>query len=116
MNTHERSLAEPVENVTYSVTSRYWSGAAAVQTFTSRELISTKIRALYQRKSRVRTCPRRLEQVPGVVDHSADLGQRRGQHVTLLRAHADVGAVSDLAQPGDDIPLVRLRGRTCGGG
>lgn len=50
VNTHERSPAEPVERVTYSVTSPYWSGTAAVQTFTARELISTKIRALYQRK------------------------------------------------------------------
>ena len=50
VNTHERSPADSLEHVTYSVASPYWSGTAAVQTFTARELVSTKIRALYQRK------------------------------------------------------------------
>lgn len=50
VNTHERAPADPVEHVTYSMSSPYWSGTAAVQTFTTRELVSTKIRALYQRK------------------------------------------------------------------
>jgi len=50
VNTRERSPAEPVELVPYSVDSPWWSGNAEVRTFSSRELVATKIRALYQRK------------------------------------------------------------------
>ena len=50
VNTYERSPAEPLDHVAYTVASPYWSGSAAVKTFTTRELVATKIRALYQRK------------------------------------------------------------------
>ena len=52
VNTRERSPAEPVELVAYSVDPPWWFGSAEVRTFTSRELVATKIRALYQRKGR----------------------------------------------------------------
>ena len=50
VDTRERSPAEPVELVAYRVDSPWWSGSAEVRTFPSRELVTTKIRALYQRK------------------------------------------------------------------
>lgn len=50
MNTHERSPAEPHIQHPFSVESAYWTGSALVRTFTPRELVATKIRALYQRK------------------------------------------------------------------
>lgn len=50
VNTRERSPAEPVERFDYRVDSLWWSGQAQVKTFTTRELVATKIRALYERK------------------------------------------------------------------
>jgi predicted nucleotidyltransferase component of viral defense system len=50
VNTRERSPADPVQLVPYEVASPWWSGQAEVRTFSTRELVATKIRALYQRK------------------------------------------------------------------
>lgn len=50
VNTHERSPADPIALTPYEVVSPWWSGRADVRTFSTRELIATKIRALYQRK------------------------------------------------------------------
>ena len=49
VNTYERSPARPLARVPFSVESQWFSGAANVQTFDLAELVSTKIRALYQR-------------------------------------------------------------------
>jgi predicted nucleotidyltransferase component of viral defense system len=49
VNTHERSPALPLTTVTYSVDSPWWSGRAEIKTFQPAELVSTKLRALYQR-------------------------------------------------------------------
>jgi hypothetical protein len=49
MNTFERSPSQPPERVEYTVDSGWFSGHAEVQTFATAELLSTKIRALYQR-------------------------------------------------------------------
>ena len=49
VNTYERSPAQPLVRVPFSVESQWFSGAANVQTFDIAELVSTKIRALYQR-------------------------------------------------------------------
>lgn len=50
VNTRELSPADPVQFVPYEVQSPWWSGEANVRTFTTRELVATKIRALYERK------------------------------------------------------------------
>lgn len=50
VNTHERSPARPLLGAPITVTSSWWSGTAQVRTFTTPELVATKIRALYQRK------------------------------------------------------------------
>lgn len=49
VNTRELSPADPVELRSYRVESPWWSGAAEVRTFTTRELAATKIRALFER-------------------------------------------------------------------
>ena len=49
VNTFERSPALPPERVPYTVESSWFTGSAHVQTFAVNELLSTKIRALYQR-------------------------------------------------------------------
>lgn len=50
INTHETSPAEPLVTRPFSVNSSWFSGETQVRTFTDAELVSTKIRALYQRK------------------------------------------------------------------
>lgn len=49
VNTRERSPAEPLIQVPFRVVSPWWNGDALVQTFTLRELVATKIRALFER-------------------------------------------------------------------
>lgn len=49
INTHELSPARPTATRTHVIDSPWFSGRAEVPTFTLEELISTKIRALYQR-------------------------------------------------------------------
>ena len=49
VNTYERSPAQPLERVAFKVESDWFAGSAEVLTFTTAELIATKIRALYQR-------------------------------------------------------------------
>lgn len=53
VNTRERAPADPVP---YSVDSPWWSGGAEVRTFTSRELVATKIRARFTSARRGVTC------------------------------------------------------------
>jgi predicted nucleotidyltransferase component of viral defense system len=48
-NTYERSLAQPLQRVPFTVESAWFTGSAEVLTFSSAELLATKIRALYQR-------------------------------------------------------------------
>ncbi len=50
VNTRERSPVDPIQLLPYQVQSPWWSGHARVQTFSTRELVATKIRALYERK------------------------------------------------------------------
>jgi predicted nucleotidyltransferase component of viral defense system len=50
MNTFERSPARPTVTRRYAVESPWFSGNAAVPTFTIEELTATKIRALFQRR------------------------------------------------------------------
>lgn len=50
INTHERSPARPLISIPHAVDSPWWSGQADIRTFTAAELVSTKIRALFQRK------------------------------------------------------------------
>lgn len=50
INTHETLPADPVMTRQFSVASSWFEGTAEVRTFTDAELMSTKIRALYQRK------------------------------------------------------------------
>lgn len=50
INTHETSPAEALVVRPFSVDSSWFTGATQVRTFTDAELVSTKIRALYQRK------------------------------------------------------------------
>lgn len=50
VNTRERSPADPLLLLPYQVDSPWWSGQAQVRTFSTRELVATKIRALYERK------------------------------------------------------------------
>jgi hypothetical protein len=49
VNTYERSPARPLTRVPFSVVSPWFTGSADVQTFHPAELVSTKLRALYQR-------------------------------------------------------------------
>jgi predicted nucleotidyltransferase component of viral defense system len=49
MNTRERASALPIQKRDFSVSSKWWSGQARVQTYHPAELIATKLRALYQR-------------------------------------------------------------------
>lgn len=49
INTHELSPARPIVTRSHTIESPWFNGTAAVPTFTLEELISTKIRALYQR-------------------------------------------------------------------
>lgn len=50
VNTHERRPADPIALTPFEVASPWWSGRADVRTFSTRELVATKIRAIYQRK------------------------------------------------------------------
>lgn len=50
VNTRERSPVDPIQLVPYEVQSPWWSGRTRVRTFSTRELVATKIRALYERK------------------------------------------------------------------
>lgn len=50
VNTRERSQADPVQVILHRVESPWWTGEAHVKTLSVRELIATKIRALYERK------------------------------------------------------------------
>lgn len=50
VNTRELSPADPLEFLPFEVNSPWWSGNAQVRTFSTRELVASKIRALYQRK------------------------------------------------------------------
>lgn len=50
INTHERSPARPLIPLSHVVDSPWWSGRGDIITFTPAELVSTKIRALFQRK------------------------------------------------------------------
>ena len=50
INTHETSPAEPVVTRQFDVSSEWFTGTAPVTTFTDAEMMSTKLRALYQRK------------------------------------------------------------------
>ncbi len=50
INTYETSPARPLVRIPYVVESPWWSGRADVQTFTSPELVATKLRALHQRR------------------------------------------------------------------
>lgn len=49
INTHETSPARTLVEMPFSVTSSWFSGACGLTTFTPAELVSTKIRALFQR-------------------------------------------------------------------
>ena len=49
INTHETSPARDLVRVPFTVTSPWFSGSTEVLTFTSAELVATKLRALYQR-------------------------------------------------------------------
>lgn len=49
INTHERLPAQPLAHVPFAVESSWFTGLAAVQTFSLPELFATKLRALYQR-------------------------------------------------------------------
>lgn len=49
VNTYERSPARSLVRVPFSVRSPWFTGTADVQTFHPAELVSTKVRALYQR-------------------------------------------------------------------
>lgn len=50
INTHERSPARPMISMPHVVDSPWWSGQGDIITFTPAELVSTKIRALFQRR------------------------------------------------------------------
>ena len=50
INTHETSPARPLIQLPFAVSSNWFSGACSLQTFTAAELVSTKLRALYQRR------------------------------------------------------------------
>lgn len=50
INTHETAPALPVIRLPFSVTSAWFTGSTRVLTFSPAELVSTKLRALYQRK------------------------------------------------------------------
>ena len=50
INTYETSPARPLIQIPHTVESPWWNGQADVQTFTASELVSTKLRALYQRR------------------------------------------------------------------
>lgn len=50
INTHETSPALPTVRMPFNVSTRWFTGQAAVLTFATQELMATKIRALYQRK------------------------------------------------------------------
>ena len=50
INTYETSPARPLLDLPFAVASSWFSGACSLQTFTVAELLSTKLRALYQRK------------------------------------------------------------------
>lgn len=50
INTYERSPARPLISMPHVVDSPWWSSQGDIITFTPAELVSTKIRALFQRK------------------------------------------------------------------
>ena len=50
INTHETSPARPLIRLPFQVTNPWFTGFAEVLTFDPAELVSTKLRALYQRK------------------------------------------------------------------
>lgn len=49
INTHETSPASPLIRMPFSVQSAWFAGEAEVLTFTTAELVSTKLRAMFQR-------------------------------------------------------------------
>ncbi len=50
INTREHFTVEPIEALPFSVRNPWFSGSTSVSTYSIDELLSTKIRALYQRK------------------------------------------------------------------
>ncbi len=50
INTYERSPMMPLTTCAHSVVNPFYEGHAAIPTFQAEELVSTKLRALYQRK------------------------------------------------------------------
>lgn len=50
INTHETSPARDLVRIPFQVRSGWFTGSAEVLTFSTAELVATKLRALYQRK------------------------------------------------------------------
>ncbi|MEX0754673.1 MAG: nucleotidyl transferase AbiEii/AbiGii toxin family protein [Actinomycetota bacterium] len=50
MNVREVQHVGEIIEIPYEVKSGWWEGSAGIQTFTPEELLSTKVRALYQRR------------------------------------------------------------------
>ena len=73
VNTFERSPARPLERTPYGITTSWFAGEAAVQTFAVEELVTTKIRALFQRSK-----GRDLFDLWMAVTHTARMGSRVG--------------------------------------
>ena len=49
INTYETSPARPLIHLPFALASSWFTGSCSLQTFTAAELVSTKLRALYQR-------------------------------------------------------------------
>jgi len=55
INTHERTAHDPARTIPFAVKNPWFSGSASIGTFSTEEILATKLRALLQRdKGRTR--------------------------------------------------------------
>lgn len=116
-NTREHFTVHGTTKKPFTVTSRWWSGAAEITTFPIEELVGTKLRALFQRKK-----GRDLFDLCVALDAGIDPGavidvfqaymKAEGREVTRAVFEENLAAKLRLPAFTDDIPILLLPGTT----
>jgi predicted nucleotidyltransferase component of viral defense system len=109
VNTHERSPAVPLVQLPFAVESSWYTASADVTTFHPAELITTKIRALYQRKKGRDLFDLWLALTELKLDPDAILaafGPYRPEGLTRKTAEANLRAKLDDPDFRDDLTLL----------
>jgi len=114
INTREHFHVYPLEQLSYSVDTRWFSGVADIHVYTLDELLGTKLRALYQRRKgrdlfdiwHSHNCG--LLNPRNVVDVFSRYMQHEGHHVTRNAFEENLQAkIATLAFSSDTPPLLR---------